>query len=486
MKTKTVKLNFILNFLRMTIGSLFIVLTTPYITRILGPESLGKVEYVNSIITYFTFFSVLGIPNYGLREVARLRDDKEKLSKLIIELSIIIFLITTITYSILIFFIFYGKVLIQLKKIAFILSANLIFINIGYEWFYKGIEDQLYITKRFLFIRAISFILLFIIIKGKNDYLGYAFIIVLIESGSNILNFINLKKYITLKKINLKELEIIKHLKPIFIIFFATIATKVYSELDSVMIGNISKRAVGIYTIPNKLIKLILTAVTALGSILLPRISNCLEKKDYSNANMYINYSLNYIFFISLPISVFLFLLADNIIYIFAGSQFYDSVIVMKIFSIIPILIGVSYFLGFQLLYPLNLEKYYTYSTVLAAIINFIFNYFMIPKYLEKGAALGTIMAEAIAMGMLILLSRKYLKKINFFSFQRVKYFLASIIMGVIIILIKKIHLKIIDELLLSVFGGGFIYFLSLFLMRESYLMEACKFVKKITIKIFN
>ena len=112
MKTKTVKLNFILNFLRMTIGSLFIVLTTPYITRILGPESLGKVEYVNSIITYFTFFSVLGIPNYGLREVARLRDDKEKLSKLIIELSIIIFLITTITYSILIFFIFYGKVLI--------------------------------------------------------------------------------------------------------------------------------------------------------------------------------------------------------------------------------------------------------------------------------------------------------------------------------------------------------------------------------------
>ena len=483
MKTKTVKLNFILNFLRMTIGSLFIVLTTPYITRILGPESLGKVEYVNSIITYFTFFSVLGIPNYGLREVARLRDDKEKLSKLIIELSIIIFLITTITYSILIFFIFYGKVLIQLKKIAFILSANLIFINIGYEWFYKGIEDQLYITKRFLFIRAISFILLFIIIKGKNDYLGYAFIIVLIESGSNILNFINLKKYITLKKINLKELEIIKHLKPIFIIFFATIATKVYSELDSVMIGNISKRAVGIYTIPNKLIKLILTAVTALGSILLPRISNCLEKKDYSNANMYINYSLNYIFFISLPISVFLFLLADNIIYIFAGSQFYDSVIVMKIFSIIPILIGVSYFLGFQLLYPLNLEKYYTYSTVLAAIINFIFNYFMIPKYLEKGAALGTIMAEAIAMGMLILLSRKYLKKINFFSFQRVKYFLASIIMGVIIILIKKIHLKIIDELLLSVFGGGFIYFLSLFLMRESYLMEACKFVKKITIK---
>ncbi|WP_338989568.1 oligosaccharide flippase family protein [Fusobacterium polymorphum] len=208
MKTKTVKLNFILNFLRMTIGSLFIVLTTPYITRILGPESLGKVEYVNSIITYFTFFSVLGIPNYGLREVARLRDDKEKLSKLIIELSIIIFLITTITYSILIFFIFFGKVLIQLKEIAFILSANLIFINIGYEWFYKGIEDQLYITKRFLFIRAISFILLFIIIKGKNDYLGYAFIIVLIESGSNILNFINLKKYITLKKINLKNLRL--------------------------------------------------------------------------------------------------------------------------------------------------------------------------------------------------------------------------------------------------------------------------------------
>ena len=103
----------------------------------------------------------------------------------------------------------------------------------------------------------------------------------------------------------------------------------------------------------------------------------------------------------------------------------------------------------------------------------------MIPKYLEKGAAIGTVMAEAIAMGMLILLSRKYLKKINFFSFQRMKYFLASIVMGLIIILIKKIQLKIMDELLLSIFGGGFIYFLSLFLMKESYLIETWKFIKK-------
>ena len=218
MKRNSVKINFILNTTRMLLGMIFILLTTPYVTRILGAESLGKVEYVNSIITYFILFTALGIPNYGLREVARHREDKCKLSKLVIELGIILFITTAVGYIILLSFLYNTK-LLELKNLVILMSINLIFTNIGFEWFYQGIENQLYITIRYIMLRIVSLILLFFIVKNSNDYLKYGVILVLMNSGSNILNFINLKKYISFKKIKIKDLEILKHIKPILVIF---------------------------------------------------------------------------------------------------------------------------------------------------------------------------------------------------------------------------------------------------------------------------
>lgn len=132
MKINSVKVNFILNTTRMLLGMIFILLTTPYVTRILGAESLGKVEYVNSIITYFILFTALGIPNYGLREVARYRDNRYRLSKVVIELGIILFIMTVAGYIILLIFLYNTK-LLELKNLVILISMNLIFTNIGFE-----------------------------------------------------------------------------------------------------------------------------------------------------------------------------------------------------------------------------------------------------------------------------------------------------------------------------------------------------------------
>ena len=475
---KTVKLNFLLNLTRMILGMAFIVITTPYIARILGPKSLGKVEYVNSLITYFMLFSALGIPSYGVREVAKYRDNSKELSKLVLEILTILCITTIIGYIVLFGLLYSYKSLYELKDIILVMSINIICNNIGIDWFYQGIENQLYITKRFILVRILTLIAMFIFIKNKEDYLIYAFILVMMQSGSNILNFINLRKYISFKDIKFKDLEIKKHIKSIFIIFMATVATAIYLQLDSIMIGNISKEAVGIYIVPNKLIRMMLVIVTALGTVLLPRITNCLRNKDYINYDLYMNISLNYIFFIAVPLAVSTFLLSEDIINIMAGSQFVASVLTLKILSPILFMIGVAYFLGFQLLYPLGLEKYYSYSLIIASLINFVFNYLMIPKYLQNGAAIGTVVAETVGPLIMLFFAREHIKKISFFSRKRLKYFIATFIMSLIIIYVKKMEFSSAETIICSFILGGVAYIGVLLLLKEEICVEGIKIIK--------
>lgn len=478
MKINSVKVNFILNTTRMLLGMIFILLTTPYVTRILGAESLGKVEYVNSIITYFILFTALGIPNYGLREVARCRENKYKLSKVVIELGIILFVTTIAGYIILLIFLYNTK-LLELKNLVILMSMNLIFTNIGFEWFYQGIENQLYITIRYIILRIISLILLFLIVKNPNDYLKYGIILVLMNSGSNILNFINLRKYIDFKEIKIKDIRILKHIKPILVIFSASVAISIYLQLDTVMIGNIDKSAVAFYNVANKIVRIPLTIVTALGTVLLPRISNFHQKNDIENYKKYLNHSLNYILMMALPIFFGVILLSKNIVLTMAGEKFLVSVQTMKILAIIIPIVGIAYFLGYQLLYPRGLERYYTYSVVTAAIVNFIFNYITIPKYLQNGAALGTVIAESIGVIMMLFFSRKLLKEIEFFSIKRLKYFIASCIMGILVYIVTLQNMNNIVVLLVSIVIGIMSYFFTLLILKEEYASHYFFIIKK-------
>lgn len=478
MKINSVKVNFILNTTRMLLGMIFILLTIPYATRILGAESLGKVEYVNSIITYFILFTALGIPNYGLREVARYRENKYKLSKVVIELGIILFITTVVGYIILLIFLHNTK-LLELKNLVILMSVNLIFTNIGFEWFYQGIENQLYITIRYIILRVISLILLFLVVKNSNDYLKYGIILVLMNSGSNILNFINLRKYIYFKEIKIKDLRFLKHIKPILIIFSANVATSIYLQLDTIMIGNIDKSAVAFYNVANKMVRIPLAIVTALGTVLLPRISNFYQKNDIENYKKYLNYSLNYILMMALPIFLGVILLSKNIVLIMAGEKFLASVETMKILAIIIPIVGIAYFLGYQLLYPRGLERYYAYSVITAAIVNFIFNYIAIPKYLQNGAALGTVIAESIGIIMILFFSKKLLKEIKFFCFERLKYFIASFIMAIFVYLITLQNMNNIIILLLSTVIGTISYFFILFILKEKLLKQGIEIFQR-------
>lgn len=478
MQVKTVKLNLILNLIRSVLGTLFILLTIPYVSRVLGPDKLGRVEYVNSIIMYFMLFTVLGIPNYGVREVAKYRDNKRKLTKLMIELFLILLVMMVLGYVILIFMLYRYKTLFEIKDIVWVMSINIICNSIGVEWFYQGIENQLYITKRFVLAKILGIILLFLLVKTRGDYLIYALILVILQGGSNILNFINLRKYLNLKSITWKRLNIMRHLKPILIIFSATAATTIYSQLDSVMIGNINKTAVSIYVIPNKIIKLLLLIITAMGIVTVPRLSNCLKNKDYKNYNFYLKNSLNYIWILSVPAIFATFLLADDIIFLLAGEQYTDSILTLKILCPILFLIGIAYYIGYQILYPLGLEKYYTISVIVAALVNFIFNYLMIPKYLQNGAAIGTIIAETIGPLITLFFARKYLRQTDFFSIKRIKYVIAALVMSIVIYLIKQSNYGHIGNITISTILGLMIYIAILIILKEEICVQIIRIIK--------
>ena len=473
MEIKSIKLNFILNIIRIFLGAFFILITTPYVTRILGAENLGKVDYVNSIIQYFILFTALGIPSYGIREIARTRDNEYERTKTVVELGIILVITTIIGYIVLFFLLNNISGFKKLKTLILIMSTWILFNNIGFEWFYQGMENQIYITIRFIVIRLIVIILMFLFVKNSNDYIIYGIITVLMNSGSNILNLINIRKYLSFKNIKLKNLNLLKHLKPVFIIFAASLSVSIYLQLDVVMLGNISDEIVAYYTVSNKLIRLVMVLITALGTVLVPRISNCIKNNDTENYKKYVNYSLKYILMISIPS-----LVADNIIFIMAGEKFMQSILIMRILVFILFIVGIAYFLGFQILYPHGLERYYTCSVTIAAIINFIFNYIMIPKYYQNGAAVGTIIAELTGVLMMLYFTRNYLKNIEFYNLKNLKYFVSASVMGIVILFIKSFNLGNLMTMLISISLGSIIYFIVLLFLKEDIVMLGFNILK--------
>lgn len=478
MKIRSVKLNFVLNTLRLCLGAGFILLTTPYVTRVLGVENLGKVDYVNSIIMYFILFTGLGIPKYGIREVARVRENESDRTRVVLELGILLLVTSLLAYVILYFLLSYSFKFHENKNLIIIMSTGIIFSNMGFEWFYQGIEDQVYITIRFIIVRVLVLILIFLLLKSPDDYIVYGGLTVLMTSGSNILNILNLRKYLKFRDIKIKQINIRRHIKSISVIFLASLSVSIYLQLDVVMLGMFTEDKVALYTVPNRLIRLVLIFVTALGVVLLPRITNALENNKIEEYKKYLDISIKYILISSLPIVTGILLLSNEIILVMAGEEFIEAAKTMRLLAIIVFIVGVAYFLGYQLLYPLGLEKYYTIAVTIAAICNFIFNYIMIPKFYQNGAAMGTILAESTGVLIMLYYGKNKLKEIEFYNKSNLKYFLASLIMGIAIFIIKSLQIGSIKTILLSLVLGGLVYLIVLIILKEKVILYIIKMIE--------
>ena len=235
MKQTSIKKNFIMNALLTMSSFIFPLITFPYVSRILSPEGTGKVSFANSVIAYFALFAQLGIPTYGIRACAKVRDNKEKLSRTVQEIFIINMVMTVITY------IAFGITLacvprLQTERPLFlIMSTTLLFNAVGLDWLYRGLEKYTYITVRSILFKFIALLAMFALIHQKSDYVIYGGISIFAASASNICNLVNVHRYIQIRPVGKYQFR--RHLKPVMIFFAMSCATTIYTNLDTVMLG---------------------------------------------------------------------------------------------------------------------------------------------------------------------------------------------------------------------------------------------------------
>lgn len=470
MKTPSIKLNYLLNFLRVFSAALAGLITLPYLNRVLGVENMGKIDYVFTIINYFILFSALGIPLYGIREVSKRRDSNKKMGILVYELLIILTVTTIISYIIIFGIILQIETLSPYKDLLLVMSSMVLLSNIGLEWYFQGVENQKYITIRSIIVRVIVFCLVFLLIKSKDDYIIYALLFVFLACGANIINFLAVFFKFRKEKISWRDLNIRQHWKPILTIFVATVSVNIYLQLDYFLIGSISgDKYVGYYALANKLIRYILSFITIIGSVVLPRLSY-LYYNDKEKYNHYLQKSFDAMMLLSIPASIYFYAYSYDIIMVMGGKEFLAANLTMKILSPLCIVVSIAYFFGFLIAYPQGLEKVYTKATIISACFSIAVNFYSIRLFQQNGAAVVALLSEFIAIAIMFVLLRKQVGVGKIYNSNLLKIIVVSILMLLLVLGVSsqlKENIFDIKTFLIGSLLFWFFYFIGLLLVKE-------------------
>lgn len=389
----SIKKNLLLNGILTMSAFIFPLITFPYVSRILLPVGTGKVSFATSLISYFNMFAQLGIPTYGIRACATVRDDRDKLTRTAHELLFINIIFSIIAYIFLAGALIFVPRLQEDRSLFIIVSATIILNAIGMEWIYKALEQYSYITKRSILFKFIALVFMFLLIHKQEDYVIYGGITIFAASASNILNFINIHKYIDMKWVGGYDLK--RHMKPVAVFFAMACATTIYTHMDTVMLGFMATDAdVGYYNAAVKIKQILVSLVTSLGAVLLPRASYYIEHGQTDQFEYISKKALNFVFLAAVPMMVYFIIFAKQGIFFLSGNAYEGSIVPMQIIMPTLLFIGLTNILGIQMLVPLGKEKVVLWSEIVGAIVNLIVNALLIPRFLSTGAAIGTIMAE--------------------------------------------------------------------------------------------
>lgn len=472
----SIKKNAVLNIIKTFMGLIFPLITFPYASRILLPEGIGKVNFALSIISYFAIISSLGIDNYGIREASKLRNDKILLSQFVKELFIINIISTIVAYVLFFIALFTVPKFFDYKMLLFVCSFTILFTTIGVNWFYSAIEDYFFITVRSIVFQILSLILLFLFVRTKEDYVKYASISVISSVGYNIINLFHIRKYIIFNtgiKISLK-----KHMKPIFVLFAMSVTTKIYTALDTTMLGFIKGDwEVGIYSAATKINKIVLSLVISIGAVMLPRLAYYSKLEDKTEFYKLAYKGIYIMLLLAIPCTIGLSVLSDSLIHVLSGYEYESAILPMRIMNPIIVIIGLSNFIGIQLFMPLNKEKWTLYSVIIGAIVNFSLNLIMIPKYGATGAAIATLVAESSVTFVQLFMVRRLIKLRNMF-FKFLKYTLNSLLMGLIVLVVVYFIDNDWVKLGVGIFSGVIVYYFILLLEKDEFILEINHIVK--------
>lgn len=406
-KRNTVKKNYLYNAFYQIFALIIILVSTPYVTRVLGAEGIGIYNYTYSYVTYFILIGSLGISLYGQREIAYYQDDIIKRSKNFFEL--FIFRLILLGLAVLFFYLFFclsGPY----KTYYTILILELIGSGLDIMWLYQGMEDFKKSVVRNVILRTLCTISIFIFVKKPTDLWIYFFVLSFSTLISNLSLWFGLSKYIC--KVDIKTLNIKKHLKPILILFIPQVAVQIYTVLDKTMIGLITNNMsyVGIYQKTQEIVKLGLMIVTSFGGVMFPRLANNYMNKNDKKIGECIETSFGFVWIVTFLLVFGLMACSNNFIPWYLGSQFESAKGLLMVFSFIMIAIGLNNVVGMQYLVATNQQKVYTYSVISGAILNFVGNLLLIGKYNIYGAVISSIFSETIILAIEFIYMREVIK----------------------------------------------------------------------------
>lgn len=485
-KAHSVKLNFVMSAILRMSAFIFPLITFPYVSRILGAEGNGKITFTSSVISYFSMFAQLGIPTYGIRVCAACRDNPQKFNKTVQELLLLNSITVIISYLTFVVCILTIPKLQETRSLLIISSTSILLSAIGMEWIFQALEQYSYITIRNLLFKIVSILLMFCFVHKPEDYIVYGAINVVGTCGSNIFNVIYAGRFLDRKPIGNYNLK--RHIKPILNFFMLTVSISVYTSMDSVMLGFMSSDAeVGYYAAATKMKTIVVSTVTTLGTVLLPRMSNFIAQSKLDDFYKMIKKSFNFIFIVAISMSVFCMIISKTMILFLAGTSYTPAIAPMQIISWTIIFIALSNITGMQVLVPTGREKYTTISTVYGAIVNLIVNAIAIPRYGAVGAAMGTVIAEFIVLAVQIVYLRLELLQM-LKGIQYIKIII-SLTLALLILLIFN-RVVTMQNLLLNIclsaavyFG---VYFIVLLLTKEKLVYQYYKYYEKKIIKLIK
>lgn len=467
MSKRSISRNYLYNLFYQILVIILPLITTPYLSRVLGAESIGIYSFTLSIATYFVLFGSLGVNMYGQREIAYLQEKKHERTIVFFEILIMRFI--TMFISLIIFGVSYG-ISGEYAIYYRILILELINQMLDISWFFQGIEEFKKTVIRNSIVKIVFAISIFIFIKEPDDLLKYIFIITI----SNLLGTVSLWMYLPryVDKIKVRELKLFRHLKPTISLFIPQIAIQIYTVLDRTMIGFFceNKSEVGFYEQSQKVVKLLLTLVTSLGTVMTPRMANIFAKGEENKIKEYMKKSFGFMSFVAFPMITGIILIAKEFVPIFFGDGYNEVSILIQAISPIILFIGMSNIIGYQYLLPSKQQKAYTISVTLGACINFILNILLIKNIGALGAAISTVIAELTVTSIQIYYERKILGMKDLLKISKNNIIAAGFMFLIVYTLNRLLNINGLISVIFQVILGISIYGILLFILKDEFI----------------
>lgn len=459
------------------------LITAPYIARVLGSENAGIYSYTYTVANYFVVFAMLGIEQYGNRSIAKVRDNAQKKNQVFSELLVLHLIIAvpiTVIYYVYAFF-FSGEYrLVMLIQGIYVISAVF-----DINWFFFGIEQFKTTVTRNIIIKLLSVMGIFLFVKDRTDLCVYAVIMSVSMLVSQLILWKFLPKYVSFKKVSLKSC--ISHMQPLLVLFVAVIAANIYRMFDKVMLGWFKQmNDLGCYDYADKIIRIPLSLITALGTVMLPKMSNLFSHKDTKQAERILDLSALFVLFMSFAMSFGLAAIAPEFVVIYLGGEYHNSILLIRILAITIPLIGWNNYVRTQLLIPLQKDKIYMIGVCSGALVNVVLNAVFIPLFGAAGAATATIFSYT---AVLLIQTIPLLRSTTIANYFRYIPFplISGIFMYILVRFIGKLMgtsiLSVVCEIAVGILFYGSLSLLYLYHVKKELVLE---YVDKLRNKVFN